>query len=96
LGQHYFGNWHDREILQAIESILETVSEEAFEMSFSFLPGILVNSVYLKLRPTARALRRLSNSTPFARNAQPIKLKQVFAVVKNNFLYQPNYCSARP
>ncbi len=23
-------------------------------------------------------------------------LKQVFAVVKNNTLYQPNYCSARP
>ena len=23
-------------------------------------------------------------------------LKQVFAVVKNNTLYQPNYCSAKP
>ena len=23
-------------------------------------------------------------------------LKQVFAVVKNNSLYQPNYCSAKP
>ena len=23
-------------------------------------------------------------------------LKQVFAVVKNNTLYQPNYCSANP
>ena len=23
-------------------------------------------------------------------------VKQVFAVVKNNTLYQPNYCSARP
>lgn len=23
-------------------------------------------------------------------------LKQVFAVVKNNKLYQPNYCSAKP
>ncbi len=23
-------------------------------------------------------------------------LKQVFAVVKNGILYQPNYCSARP
>ena len=25
-----------------------------------------------------------------------IKLKQVFAAVKNNCLYQPNYCSATP
>jgi hypothetical protein len=24
------------------------------------------------------------------------RLKQVFAVVKNNTLYQPNYCSAKP
>jgi hypothetical protein len=51
LGHYYFGNRHDRGILQAIHSILEIEQEEIVEMTFSLLLVILVDYV-IKLKQT--------------------------------------------
>jgi hypothetical protein len=51
LGHYYFGNRHDRGILQAIAPILEIEQEEIVEMTFSLLLVILVDYV-IKLKQT--------------------------------------------